>query len=462
MYNLSYHYYSKKNDQLFVTPSIVLTSVASLLSFLATSLPQYGQRLSLLVGFLGTCATVLTSLRSQYLFDARAEMFSSAASDYALIALKLKAKLRKSEVTVEAWALAWREIDARMEEIQKRLTVFPPQRLVQRWRVEGRFTPQGDSKYGGLMPPWAEKHRTLLAEDGVRSAEDMEHVDDDALYAWDESGRYPPVVVRKVLDMREHLKESRNNPGQSFGTPASAGLQLRGCVLKPSTVEAFRKRGVDENRKLRLCTDKILDSIVDELIEREVAPFPEHWKEIEVASLLFKKYGDGVYSIARKLLKGGCIPPVQLDPRAKVRLEKVAGADRVVVNGVSKKKSDLMRKGAEGKENVQTAKPVVAEEGKSALSGGGGGGGGENAAQQAIHSQSLAAKRVGKKSGSMAEEGGETESLLGNTTSMPSKKPQTPIAKRISGAGASASDSHGNAKKNIGYSSVYGNKNKGK
>ena len=39
-----------------------------------------------------------------------------------LVSLKLKAKLRKSAVTGEAWEQTWKDIDLRMAENQKKIT----------------------------------------------------------------------------------------------------------------------------------------------------------------------------------------------------------------------------------------------------------------------------------------------------------------------------------------------------
>ena len=178
MYDLAFQYYTKKNVHLFVTPSIILTSFASFLSFAATAYPEVSAKLSLIVGFMGTCATILTALRSQYGFDTRAEMFRSTAAEYHLVSMKLKSKLRKEAVTAEAWANTWADIDMRINEIQKKLTVFPPTEMVNRWRRAGKFTPTSDVR-GSLMPPWAYKYKDVLMADGIQSAEDIEYIEDD-------------------------------------------------------------------------------------------------------------------------------------------------------------------------------------------------------------------------------------------------------------------------------------------
>jgi hypothetical protein len=74
---------------------------------------------------------------------------------------------RKGNVTEEAWAKTWTDVDLRVEELQKKLTVFPPPRLVEKWLAGGKFKPQGDAKHGSALPPWAQGHRDQLRDDGA-------------------------------------------------------------------------------------------------------------------------------------------------------------------------------------------------------------------------------------------------------------------------------------------------------
>lgn len=128
--------------------------------------PEYAQRMTLFVGFLGTVATILTALRSQYAWDQKSEAFRNAASEYHLMTLKLQGKLRKDMVSVEGWRKTWKEIDMRKEELQRKITVFPPTNLVSMWQAQGKFAQQGSSR-GALMPPWALPHMDQLRKDGI-------------------------------------------------------------------------------------------------------------------------------------------------------------------------------------------------------------------------------------------------------------------------------------------------------
>ena len=188
-YKLSAGYYSKKNRQMFVVPTVLLSAATSFLSFFAAASPDLSQKISLLVGFIGTLSTILNSLQSTNGLDTKAEMFRAAQQEYALIILKLKGKLRREGATEEAWEKTWEEVDMRILELQKKLKIFPPGRLVERWLAEGKFNFAEDSAHGGIMPPWTAPFREKLEKDGVGSAEDIEHLSDDQLMKWEEQNR---------------------------------------------------------------------------------------------------------------------------------------------------------------------------------------------------------------------------------------------------------------------------------
>jgi hypothetical protein len=168
MYALAAQYYARKNRQFFIVPTILLTSFSSFFSFAAAASADHARMMSLMVGFMGTAATLLTSLRSQYNFDQRAEQFRMAAEGYRTISLKLKMKLRKEEVTIEAWDQTWKDVEYRLSDIASSLVAFPPARLVERWIRLGSFIPMGDSKHGTSMPPWVAPFKDVLVEHGIQ------------------------------------------------------------------------------------------------------------------------------------------------------------------------------------------------------------------------------------------------------------------------------------------------------
>ena len=63
MFMIANQHYTYLNQSLFVTPSIVITSAASFMSFMAAAHPEDANDISLFVGFLGTLATIVTALQ---------------------------------------------------------------------------------------------------------------------------------------------------------------------------------------------------------------------------------------------------------------------------------------------------------------------------------------------------------------------------------------------------------------
>ena len=145
------------------------------------------------------------------------------------------------------------------------------------------------------------------------------------------TGPVPPLS--RVVCLPHAQIELRNSPGKSFGALRPLGIRLPGVIVKPSTQDAFLRRGVDETSKLRLASDKIMDDVLDELIARKMPPFPDQWRSIEEASAMLKAYGETCYPCARRLQKAHCLPRTQLDMHGEVRLERAVEADAVVLAG---------------------------------------------------------------------------------------------------------------------------------
>lgn len=131
MYSMASQHYSSLNNAAFTTPSIIITSAASFLSFAGATDPGknvfkdsqlYSQvyisqlliaqhlnqsvnskTFSLTVGFLGTCATIITALQSAYKFDTKAEMFRTGAAEYRLLTTKISSIMRKEKVYPNEW-----------------------------------------------------------------------------------------------------------------------------------------------------------------------------------------------------------------------------------------------------------------------------------------------------------------------------------------------------------------------
>ena len=92
---------------MFTTPSIVVTSMASFLSFMSAAHPEKSKDISLTVGFLGTLDTILTALQQAYKFDIMAEQFRSAAAEYRLLVTRVTSLMRKDRVWKAEWDALW-------------------------------------------------------------------------------------------------------------------------------------------------------------------------------------------------------------------------------------------------------------------------------------------------------------------------------------------------------------------
>jgi hypothetical protein len=121
------------------------------------------------------------------------------------------------------------------------------------------------------------------------------------------------------------------------------GITLPGLIVKPSTQDAFTRRGVNETAKLRIASDKVMDMVLTDLIGSRMPPFPEQWLKIEEAAANLKAYGDVLYPCVLKLQKAHCLAKVQLDMHAEVRMERVVEADSVDVSGVRVSRQEMLR-----------------------------------------------------------------------------------------------------------------------
>lgn len=76
--------------------------------------------------------------------------------------------------------------------------------------------------------------------------------------------RYPPVLLGKMKDLKEALRDARAEPSQQSGVGGyeGGGVEIRGVLLKSSTIAALKKKGINETRKLRLATDVTMLRVV--------------------------------------------------------------------------------------------------------------------------------------------------------------------------------------------------------
>ena len=228
MYGMASQHYSSLNNAAFTTPSIVITSAASFLSFAGATDPQNSKTFSLVVGFLGTCATIITALQSAYKFDTKAEMFRTGAAESRLLTTKINSIMRKERVYPQEWQKLWHEIELRMTELQKKLTFTPSRELIDVWKRSGKLDEKDQS--GAMMPPWLIRYQQNLEDDGIQSEEDLRFIPDDVFELWEQPyykqdpedpsknkydpnkgtiTRYPLVVIQKIREMRDRQIEAK-------------------------------------------------------------------------------------------------------------------------------------------------------------------------------------------------------------------------------------------------------------
>ena len=82
-YNIAYKLNSKRN-LMFVVPTIFITSISSMLSFLSSSnlFPNEKDYIIMSVGILTSMASITQALSSALAFNVKAEMFRKAADSY--------------------------------------------------------------------------------------------------------------------------------------------------------------------------------------------------------------------------------------------------------------------------------------------------------------------------------------------------------------------------------------------
>ncbi len=97
LYNNAYYTYSRKNYYL-VLPTIIITSVSSMLSFVSSSdiIPQEEKKILLIsVGILTSVASIFQSLSSSCAFNVKAEMFRKAADSYDKLITKVQFEIEE-------------------------------------------------------------------------------------------------------------------------------------------------------------------------------------------------------------------------------------------------------------------------------------------------------------------------------------------------------------------------------
>jgi len=301
LFMLSAQHYAYLNSAIFTTPSIIITSIASFLSFMAATDPARSKEISLSVGFLGTLATIVTALQSSYKYDTMAETFRAAAAEYRLLNTRINSMMRKERVYPEEWEKLWDEIESRMTEMQKKMSYFPNRDLVDNWARAGKLSEKTMS--GSMMPPWLIRYQQDLEDDGIQQEEDIKYITDELFEYWEQplfmpdpeddeksifdpeqgyNTRYPKVVMLKLKEKRDHYVK------MSSKKKISSNIEIN---MNGTTMAALRKRGIYTMSDFRLASDEVMDSIIDELIVMDTPPMPIAWAALEETVAHNKAHG---------------------------------------------------------------------------------------------------------------------------------------------------------------------------
>ena len=123
-------YYEKKS--LFLTiPSITITSLAGMTSFLSASHffdEDTKIAFSLSVGILGSISSIIQTFDSAFKFNTKAEMFRNAAEQYDKLITKTK-----FEILYPNDALFIDKLEKNILEIQNNCKYFPPQDIINKY-----------------------------------------------------------------------------------------------------------------------------------------------------------------------------------------------------------------------------------------------------------------------------------------------------------------------------------------
>jgi hypothetical protein len=122
----SAQYYDRLNSWIS-TPSILITSLSGIMSFLATSTvvpDSYTAGFGITVGVLSATSTLLQTLSSSYKYSTKAEMHRTAADQYEQLIVKMRFELANPDDPkfIE-------DLEAKILEIQKNCKYFPPQSI---------------------------------------------------------------------------------------------------------------------------------------------------------------------------------------------------------------------------------------------------------------------------------------------------------------------------------------------
>jgi hypothetical protein len=322
MYVCAAQHNDKVNNSKYVIPAMLVTSIASFISFCSSStlIPMIGRSmLALFVGLLGTIATIITAMQSAYKLDTKAEMFRGAAGEYRLLNTRITSEMRKDpDGEGPNWEVLWMQMEKSIIEIQKKMPYFPAQDLVKQWKLEGRLD-NTDTKSGELAA-WLFKYRIQLEEDGITHDSDLIDIDDDKYDMFLEKGRYPKAIIMKMKRTTQVLKEiEAKKRGPAPTIDLTVDKHLEKLNFKITTLIALRMQGIGSVKDLRLCTDEFLDRILRTLLMDGKPPALVTWTKFEMMIALVRAGGHPGKRCCNKKVTA-------LSERAEQRVEMIAEA----------------------------------------------------------------------------------------------------------------------------------------
>ena len=129
----SAQYYDKMNN-LFVLPTILITSVSGMASFLSTSSVVTDDTKTIFgisVGIMASVSSLLQSMSSAYNFPTKAEMHRTAASEYDKWIVKIK-----HEIANPNEPKFIENLESKLLEIQGNCKYFPPQNICDKYKPD--------------------------------------------------------------------------------------------------------------------------------------------------------------------------------------------------------------------------------------------------------------------------------------------------------------------------------------
>ena len=142
IHQISATYYSKLNKRI-VIPSIIISGISSVLSFMASSRSigeSMSEYISITVGILTIIITTLQTFTTSFGFSVKMDDFTKSANEYNKIIVELK--MKHNQCNTENICQLINELDQKAIKITYDSKYLPPQWVYEKWTKE-------KNKYGG-------------------------------------------------------------------------------------------------------------------------------------------------------------------------------------------------------------------------------------------------------------------------------------------------------------------------